>query len=661
MSPDRHVYDYDADPAGESAPAKVARLVGPGKRVLELGAGPGSVSKLLTAQGCRVTALERDASALPLLAERCERALAGDLGDPGWPALVAPFGPYDAVVLADVLEHLVDPWAALAAAKDLLAEGGRVVISLPHAGHNSVAASLLGGDFEYRDWGLLDRTHLRFFGLRNVEDLVSGAGLKIAAAEFVTAAPEKTELAPHWARLPAALREGLARRPSGDVYQVVLAAVPVSAPGAPVSLTAAPATGVRAAAPQEKAAPSASPRLVAFYLPQFHPIPENDDWWGPGFTEWTNAAKARPLFAGHYQPHLPGEFGFYDLRLAETRRAQIAAAKAHGIDAFCYHYYWFGGKRLLERPLFDMLEDPASDMPFCLCWANENWTRRWDASEHEVLIEQRYDADSDLDFIQDAAQFLRDPRYLRLDGKVFLVVYRPQNMPEPRRTLDRWRVWCRENGIGELHLCAALTHGNDDYASMGFDSGVEFPPHNLRGVRHDGLLRFHAPFRGVVVGYEDVARSFLERARPDRRVHMTVFPSWDNTARTGERALVVLDGTPRNYERWLSETLRVTRERPGPGEKLVFVNAWNEWAEGCHLEPDRRYGRAFLEATRRAKDGVPPPAGFESSFPRAPEAPANPRPDADRGGSLRAWIGRNPAIEAVLRSSNFVRKVLSIK
>lgn len=346
-----------------------------------------------------------------------------------------------------------------------------------------------------------------------------------------------------------------------------------------------------------------NPRLIAFYLTQFHPTPENDAWWGKGFTEWTNVTKAAPLFEGHYQPHLPTDLGFYDLRLRETRREQIAMAREHGIDGFCYHYYWFSGKRILNQPLDDMLADAQSDMPFCLCWANENWTRRWDAAEHEVLIAQQYLPDDDLNFIKSLVPFFSDPRYIRLDGAPVLIVYRPQHLPDARKSLQVWRDYCASIGIEKIHLCAALTHGNDNYEQYGFDSGVEFPPHNLTIKTVNHLLRFHKAFQGGVMQFADIAKSFLDRKYVGGNVFRSVFPSWDNAARRNERALVVLNGTPANYEYWLAESIRRTQKDFPEQERLVFINAWNEWAEGCHLEPDRKYGRAFLEANLRAAQG----------------------------------------------------------
>lgn len=354
-------------------------------------------------------------------------------------------------------------------------------------------------------------------------------------------------------------------------------------------------------------APSAGNiRYIAFYLPQFHPTPENDRWWGKGFTEWTNVTKAAPLFAGHYQPHLPTESGFYDLRVKETRIDQINLAKEYGIDGFCYHYYWFSGTKILNQPVDAMLADKEHDMPFCLCWANENWTRQWDAAEHEILIAQKYQPEDDLNFIKSLIPFFSDARYIRVDGKPFLIVYRPQHLPDSRKSIETWRNHCRDVGIGEIHVCCALTHGNMDHRSFGFDSGVEFPPHNLAGISgtvDKSALQFYGNFTGTVVQYKDVADLFLTRDYPEDNVFKGVFPSWDNTARRGPRSFVVLNGTPANYEFWLKQTVSLIQRTHPNEDRLLFINAWNEWAEGCHLEPDRVYGRQFLEATKRVKQG----------------------------------------------------------
>jgi lipopolysaccharide biosynthesis protein len=361
--------------------------------------------------------------------------------------------------------------------------------------------------------------------------------------------------------------------------------------------------------------PDTHVRLLAFYLTQFHPTPENDEWWGRGFTEWTNTTKAAPLFPGHYQPHLPADLGFYDLRLRQSRRDQISMAKENGIDGFCYHYYWFSKQRILNEPLDDMLADPGSDMPFCLCWANENWTRRWDAAEHEILIAQKYLPTDDLDFIKDLLPIFEDKRYIRIDNSPFLIVYRPQHLPDARKTVKIWRDYCRSEGLGEIHICAAMTHGNWDYKQYGFDSGVEFPPHNLDGISMVTDLETNSHFEGHIVDYKSIADIYLARSySKELNGFRTVFPSWDNTARRGHRGFITLNGTPENYSHWLSEAVRLTKRDFPNSERLVFINAWNEWAEGCHLEPDRKYGRKFLEATAIGRNGKSPYSDFPERY-----------------------------------------------
>lgn len=592
------IYRYTIDPYSNSAPANVLRFVGRDKEVLEIGAGPGSISRpLKEISGCRVSAIEIDEKSVEILKRFCERVWRRDLNDASW-AEGIPEGAYDNVVIADVLEHLVDPWTLLRRASAFLKPGGSIVVSIPHASHAAILACLLNNDFDYRDWGLLDRTHIRFFSMKNLQALFEGAGLRIADFAFVLKHPEETEFAETWKALAPRVRGVLETGEYANVYQVVLRAIPEASAGALPSrmLTGRPAP------------PLSKLKYVAFYLPQFHPIPENDAWWGTGFTEWTNVTKAKPLFPGHNQPHLPTELGFYDLRLREVQHRQIELAKTHGIDAFCFYYYWFGGRRLLDRPLLDFLADPKAEIEFCLCWANENWTRKWDAGDSEVLMRQTYSPESDIAFIESVIPFFRDPRHMCVNGAPVLVVYRPQQMPDARATAAAWRRHCREVGVGEIHLVAALISGNTDYEQFGFDAGVEFPPHNVWpnpvGVPKNLATSVNAPcpLTGWVYDYAECAKGYLAREYSARQVYRGVVPSWDNTARYGTGAGIMI-GNPANYERWLEGASYRTVVERAPAERLVFINAWNEWAEGCHLEPDRQFGRGYLEATQRVKAG----------------------------------------------------------
>ena len=369
-----------------------------------------------------------------------------------------------------------------------------------------------------------------------------------------------------------------------------------------------------------------APKIVAFYLPQFHPIPENYAWWGKGFTDWSNVAKAQPQFVGHDQPRLPADLGYYDLRVPTVMAQQIAMAKTAGVAAFCFHYYWFAGKRLLEAPIEAYLADPSLDLPFALCWANENWTRRWEGDESQVLITQDHSPEDDKAVFRDLARYLADPRYLRIGGRPVLVVYRPELLPDAKATTDRWRALSLELGLGELVLYATTAFGFSDYAACGFDGIVDFPPHGIDVAEITREIELLNPgFEGQVYDYARVADAKLNAlATADPGLVPGVMPSWDNQARKSGAGKVFHGADPATYQRWLSGALDHAARTRSRGEALVFVNAWNEWAEGAYLEPDRRFGHAYLHATRaamapyvpRVTDHHPLPATAATRFQR---------------------------------------------
>lgn len=344
--------------------------------------------------------------------------------------------------------------------------------------------------------------------------------------------------------------------------------------------------------------PTEALRLIAFYLPQFYPFPENDAWWGKGFTEWHNVVTGSALYEGHDQPRLPADLGYYDLRVEKVFREQIAMAKRHGIYGFCFHHYWFDGKRLMDMPVERLLADDSLDMPFCLSWANENWTRRWDGEDNDILISQRHSPEDDIAFIADVARYMKDPRYIRVDGKPILLVYRVQILPDAKATAQRWRRWCQENGIGEIHLVMAhpfVFTDNPDF--WGYDAAVEFPPH-MPGLDSIRACKQNIPeFSGHLYDYSAMADSFMKKTSLDFTLYKCVTLGWDNTARRRASATILTDFTPDAYADWLNRAIQHTKNTLMPSKRLLFINAWNEWAEGAYLEPDMRWGYACLNRT----------------------------------------------------------------
>lgn len=348
-------------------------------------------------------------------------------------------------------------------------------------------------------------------------------------------------------------------------------------------------------------------RLIAFYLPQFHPIPENDEWWGEGFTEWTNTAKAKPLFKDHYQPHVPADLGYYDLRVPETRKAQAEMAREYGIEAFCYYHYWFAGKRLLERPFNEVLESGQPDFPFCLCWANQTWTGIWHGSPNKVLIEQTYPGEDDhrrhFDYLLGA--FL-DQRYLRVEGKPVFVIYTPDELPDSNRVTELWRNLAVQAGLPGLFLMAVHSSPAYDPKKAGFDSVImsRLPPKRfmIKWLTWKNLFRFKywdAYRRNfpTVHEYKYAIRHVIREPVAGIESYPCVIPNWDNTPRSGANGLVLHGSTPELFRSHLQKAIQRVVDLP-IARRFVFVKSWNEWAEGNYLEPDLHFGYRYLEVVR---------------------------------------------------------------
>ena len=345
-------------------------------------------------------------------------------------------------------------------------------------------------------------------------------------------------------------------------------------------------------------------KLIAFYLPQFHQIPENDKWWGEGFTEWTNVKKAIPQFKGHYQPHIPGELGYYNLTNKEVMKRQIELAKQYGIYGFCFHHYWFAGKRLLEKPVNMLIENKDLDIPFCLCWANENWTRRWDGLDNEVLIAQKHSPEDDINFIEDISKYFNDTRYIKIDEKPVLIVYRIELFPNPEDTIVRWRKWMEDHGYKGIYLIGAQGFACKNPTKYGLDAAVEFPPNGMYKYNYiSSQVSFKNPnFKGNIVDYSYYVNNklYLKEDKEKYNLFKTIIPSWDNTPRRGNKSTIFYNSSPELYKQWLKDIIIYTKTKKNKDEQFVFINAWNEWGEGAYLEPDVKYGYSYLNSTKEA-------------------------------------------------------------
>ena len=337
---------------------------------------------------------------------------------------------------------------------------------------------------------------------------------------------------------------------------------------------------------------------IAFYLPQFYTFPENDEWWGKGFTEWTNVTKSVPQFVGHYQPHLPYDSTFYDLSNVDVIQRQMKLARNYGIYGFCFHYYWFNGKRLLEKPLNNFFNSDI-DFHFCINWANENWTRKWDGSDEQILIAQKHSDEDDLACIAEICKYIRDKRYIKVNGRPLIIIYNVAVLPNANKTIKIWRKYCRENEIGEICIAVAQIYPLKNSEKYSFDVAVEFPPHVLR-MYANNITYSSAPLQNShslnIYNIEEYINEKYHFICQPRNAYKCVFPSWDNTPRRAENGSVY-QTTPALYKKWLLDCMKYTKQNREPGDRLVFINAWNEWAEGAHLEPDRKYGYAYLQAT----------------------------------------------------------------
>lgn len=354
-------------------------------------------------------------------------------------------------------------------------------------------------------------------------------------------------------------------------------------------------------------------RVIAFYLPQFHPIPENDKWWGKGFTEWTNVGKAKPLFKGHYQPRVPADLGYYDLRMPEVREAQAEMARAAGIEGFCYWHYWFGmGKRLLERPFNEVLLSGKPDFPFCLGWANHSWKGIYNGVKTKrSLIEQTYEGLTDYEcHFYDLLPAFRDKRYVQVDGKPFFLVFAPTEIPDSREFIDCWQRLAIKNGLKGIHFVAHTYRPDeiDKLLSVGYDAvnvvrlfeyqriGLSFFQKAVNKINREFFKH------GFWCRYKDAMRYFSGKEDRKENVYPTIIPNWDHSPRTGRYGAILKRSTPNLFQQHVEKTISYVKDKD-PEHRIVILKSWNEWAEGNYVEPDLKYGRGYLEALYKALKG----------------------------------------------------------
>jgi hypothetical protein len=354
-------------------------------------------------------------------------------------------------------------------------------------------------------------------------------------------------------------------------------------------------------------------RLIAFYLPQYHPIPENDKWWGKGFTEWTNVAKATPMFSGHYQPRVPADLGFYDLRVPEVRMAQAEMAHEYGIEGFCYWHYWFSGKRLLERPFAEVLKSGEPNFSFCLAWANQSWTGIWHGAPDRILIEQTYPGVQDYEaHFYELLDSFTDERYIKIEGKPLFVVYKPQGLPEPKLFTDIWRELAIKSGLKGLYFIGNVKDPLWVPEENGFDALVldslpimtrkintfynGYKGYNLlnRSLRQLPFKIFHKP---TIYSYQDAIKALFTDQEATFGEFPCVIPNWDNTPRSGSKGLVLHNSSPELFRTHLRGAIARVGHKSHE-KRIIFIKSWNEWAEGNYLEPDLKFGRSYLKVIK---------------------------------------------------------------
>lgn len=627
----------------------------PRKRVIEIGSAAGYTGKYCKEKfpGVEYWGFELNRAAAKEAMRNIDRVVCGRFEDQQLDMLGLEPRSVDGVILGDVLEHMYDPWRALNSLHPWLSENAELAVCIPNIRNLWLLNEIAEGRFGYEQDGLLDITHIRFFTHREVQRLMDSTGYSITSGGLIIDEHLQAYYAANIGRKGPCRFDyhSISVKAAGEAIpelcakQFVFRAVPKKTSVAYIG--SQPAELLRSMISDHDASREKHPaeyldrlperehnngkspcHLYAFYLPQYHPNAENSEWWGEGFTEWSNVARARPAFNGHYQPRHPGALGYYDLRVPEVMEQQVNLARQAGISGFAFYYYWFSGKRMLEMPLqrFKQRYDELK-MPFFVTWCNENWRRTWvdeNPDGDDVLMKHLHLPDDPERFIDDLADTLRHPGYVRIDGKALLLVYpllgrdgADGNPAYVAQMVERWRQHARKLGIGELYIGALewpfelKSGGFLNTRMLNIDFFFEFPPNHVWQYgpvsAHTSRYQFYAGNSNVSIAhYEDlVLRSRALPTAPWPLVKTVIAGCWDNTARKGSKADVYHGATPSLYERWLADAMQYAIAHPAiAGHPMAFINAWNEWSEGAYLEPDKRFGYAYLAATQRAASGL---------------------------------------------------------
>ncbi|EML6500070.1 TPA: glycoside hydrolase family 99-like domain-containing protein [Clostridioides difficile] len=523
---------------------------------------------------------------------------------------------FDYIIFADVLEHLKSPWDVLLKVKRYLKNDGNILISLPNIMNISVIEEIINGSFSYKQAGILDKTHIRFFTLNEMYKLFSDTGYKIEQVKYnlLSLTNEKLDLINKLKSMASVeINEEF------SAYQYILR---VSKDEKNIERNIEKYTAYvdylhnkdkdnllykEYLEEDYKFEPKDS-KIIAYYLPQFHLNKENNMWWGRGSTEWDNVVKAVPQYTGHYQPRLPIDMGFYNLEMVSALQRQIELAKSSGIYGFSIYYYLSGETKLLRKPLDILLEHKELDIPFCLYWANEDWTKGYKSKSKEILIKQFISEEEYKMAIYDMAKYLKDERYITINNKKLIMIYRPLSIINAKKVIEYWRNYCRLNGIGEIYVMGTKSDNPtiDDvsyYSKCGFDGVNQFSP--MTDVRSFNNISEKIDFisndyLGTVFDYKEYVEKRKYINMDYYKTYKCVCPGWDNTPRKGKEGWIFEGYSPELYYKWISDTMLMNKKSHYLDEDIVFVNAWNEWGEGAILEPCTKYGYAYLNANKKA-------------------------------------------------------------